>query len=154
MFMCKLEKNGSTDLGFYGSSSIQFCWLPGAVWKWHSRGVAGHGHGRHGTDGGSAGHHIWRRGVDNLRSTWGQCYFCDQGSLASCYINRWQPANTGTCLHKMGIQQVVFLKIETSQERKNSTTGFAGKKNWFWPILEATTCSASNSNERPSHPND
>ena len=39
--------------------------IPGAVRHWH-RGIAGHGHG---TDGGSTRHHIWRWGVNHLRST-------------------------------------------------------------------------------------
>ena len=97
--------------------------IPGAVRHWH-RGIAGHGHG---TDGGSTRHHIWRWGVDNLRSTWGQWVHKGVACMC-CYINRWWPANAGTYLHNMGIKQVFILKWRYGKERTKSTTVFAVKK--------------------------
>ena len=121
--------------------------IPGAVGHWH-RGVAGHGHG---TDGGSTGHHIWRWGVDNLRSTWGLCFVCAAAGVAGILLRQLVTTSKYWNLSTQhGNSTSFFLKIEILQERKNwknSTTGFPGKKNRFWPILEATTCSAPNFNE-------
>ena len=60
---CKHQRTFGELEGF-PAYLYRFC-IPGAVGHWH-RGIAGHGHG---TDGGSTRHHIWRWGVNHLRST-------------------------------------------------------------------------------------